>query len=110
MPRRLTDAHRFGEMEALLTQIGVGEYVAQILGGIPMSQSETVRFHDLDLEPSDRDMFASAGRRRPDQSQFRRARARALSNLSSTRQARAISATAARRYAGGHARRDDPLR
>jgi (2S)-methylsuccinyl-CoA dehydrogenase len=59
--RRLTDSHRFGEMEALLTQIGVGEYTAQILGGIPMSQSETVRFHDLDLEPSDRDMFASAG-------------------------------------------------
>ncbi len=58
---RLTDAHRFGEMEALLTQIGVGEYVAQVLGGIPMCQSETVRFHDLDLEQSDRDMFASSG-------------------------------------------------
>ncbi len=57
--RRLSEAHRFGEIEALLTQIGVGEYVAQILGGIPMSQSETIRFHDLDLEPSDRDMFAS---------------------------------------------------
>ncbi len=59
--RRLAAAHRFGEMEALLTQIGVGEYVTQILGGIPMSQSETVRFHDLGLEPADRDMFASAG-------------------------------------------------
>ena len=59
--RRLTELHRFGEMEALLTQIGAGEYAAQILGGIPMSQSETVRFHDLDLEPADRDMFASAG-------------------------------------------------
>jgi (2S)-methylsuccinyl-CoA dehydrogenase len=59
--RRLAETHRFGEMEALLTQIGVGEYAAQILGGIPMSQSETVRFHDLDLDTSDRDMFASAG-------------------------------------------------
>ncbi len=57
--RRLTEAQRFGEMEALLTQIGVGEYVAQILGGIPMSQSETIRFHDLDLEPADRDAFAT---------------------------------------------------
>jgi (2S)-methylsuccinyl-CoA dehydrogenase len=57
--RRLSEAQRFGEMEALLTQIGVGEYSAQILGGIPMSQSETVRFHDLELEPSDRDAFAS---------------------------------------------------
>ncbi len=59
--RRLNEVHRFGEIEALLTQIGVGEYAAQILGGIPMSQSETIRFHDLDLETSDRDMFASEG-------------------------------------------------
>jgi (2S)-methylsuccinyl-CoA dehydrogenase len=59
--RRLTEAHRFGEIEALLTQIGAGEYAAQILGGIPMSQSETVRFHDLDLGEEDRAMFASAG-------------------------------------------------
>ena len=58
--RRLNEAHRFGEIERL-TQIGVGEYAAQILGGIPISQSETIRFHDLDLEPADRDMFASDG-------------------------------------------------
>jgi (2S)-methylsuccinyl-CoA dehydrogenase len=57
--RRLTDEGRFGETEALLTQIGVGEYVTQILGGIPMSQSEIVRFHDLDLTPDDRDAFAT---------------------------------------------------
>ncbi|MGO8953902.1 MAG: acyl-CoA dehydrogenase family protein [Rhodomicrobium sp.] len=56
---RLNGAGRFGEMEALLTQIGVGEYVTQILGGIPMCQSETVRFHELDLTPEDRDAFAS---------------------------------------------------
>ena len=58
---RLTAAGHFGEMEALLTQIGVGEYVTQVLGGIPMNQSETVRFHELDLTPEDRDTFASAG-------------------------------------------------
>jgi len=56
---RLTDEGRFGETEALLTQIGIGEYVAQILGGIPMSQTEIIRFHDLDLEPADRDAFAT---------------------------------------------------
>jgi (2S)-methylsuccinyl-CoA dehydrogenase len=56
---RLNTEGRFGEVEALLTQIGIGEYVTQILGGIPMSQSETVRFHDLDLAPEDRDIFAS---------------------------------------------------
>ncbi|MBI4725364.1 MAG: acyl-CoA/acyl-ACP dehydrogenase, partial [Rhodomicrobium sp.] len=55
---RLSGEDRFGEMEALLTQIGVGDYLAQILGGIPMNQSEMVRFHELDLVPEDRDMFA----------------------------------------------------
>jgi (2S)-methylsuccinyl-CoA dehydrogenase len=57
--RRLSDAHRFGEIEALLTQIGIGEYAAQILGGIPMSQSEFIRSYDLGLEARDREMFAS---------------------------------------------------
>ena len=57
--RRLNEAHRFGEIEALLTQIGIGEYAAQILGGIPMSQSEFIRSSDLGLEPRDREMFAS---------------------------------------------------
>ena len=56
---RLNEDGRFGEMEALIIQIGIGEYLTQILGGIPMSQSEMVRFHDLDLLPEDRDAFAS---------------------------------------------------
>ena len=56
---RLTGDGQFGEMEALLAQIGVGEYVTQILGGIPMCQSETIRFHELDLTPEDRDAFAT---------------------------------------------------
>ncbi len=58
---RMSEAGTFGEMEALLTQIGVGEYVTQILGGIPMCQSEMVRFHELDLTPEDRDTFATLG-------------------------------------------------
>ena len=57
--RRLAEAQRLGEIEALLTQIGIGEYAAQILGGIPMSQSEFIRSYDLGLEPGDREMFAS---------------------------------------------------
>ncbi len=57
--RRLNEGHRFGEIEALLTQIGIGEYAAQILGGIPMSQSEIIRSFDLGLEARDREMFAS---------------------------------------------------
>jgi (2S)-methylsuccinyl-CoA dehydrogenase len=57
---RLTADGRFGEMEALLTQIGVGEYAAQILGGIPMNQSEMVRLRDLDLPSADSHGFATA--------------------------------------------------
>ncbi|MCL7464263.1 acyl-CoA dehydrogenase family protein [Phaeovulum sp. NW3] len=45
---RLAEAGQFGDMEALILQIGFGEYLAQILGGIPMSQGETARLSDLD--------------------------------------------------------------
>ncbi len=37
----------FGEVEKLIHQIAFGEYLSQIFGGIPMSQSEIVRLHDL---------------------------------------------------------------
>jgi (2S)-methylsuccinyl-CoA dehydrogenase len=40
---------KFGEMEQLILQIGFGEYLAQIKGGIPMSQNEVARLADLDL-------------------------------------------------------------
>lgn len=44
-----------GEIEGLILQIGFGEYLTQILGGIPMSQSEFARLSDLgvDWDPSD---------------------------------------------------------
>ncbi|MGA0540321.1 acyl-CoA dehydrogenase family protein [Neotabrizicola sp. VNH66] len=44
---RLSEAGQFGEMEALILQIGFGEYLAQIAGGIPMSQGETARLQEL---------------------------------------------------------------
>ena len=44
---RLTEMGKFGDTEKLIVQIGLGEYVAQILGGIPMSQGEIVRLPDL---------------------------------------------------------------
>ncbi|MDI9848301.1 acyl-CoA dehydrogenase family protein [Rhodoblastus sp. 17X3] len=40
---------RYGETEDLLTRIGVGEYLAQIFGGIPMSQGEIIRLGDFGL-------------------------------------------------------------
>ena len=39
-----------GELEELLVQLGIGEYLAQIQGGIPMSQGEIVRPLDLGLD------------------------------------------------------------
>ncbi len=44
---RLMEMGKFGETEKLIVQIGLGEYVTQILGGIPMSQGEMVRLTDL---------------------------------------------------------------
>ena len=44
---------RFGEIEQLIHQIAFGEYLAQILGGIPMSQGEIVRPQDMGLSRGD---------------------------------------------------------
>ena len=48
---RLDIEGRFGETERLLTQIGIGEYLAQIFGGIPMNQGEFIRPEDFGLSP-----------------------------------------------------------
>ncbi len=40
---RLAGEGRFGETETLLVRIGLGEYLEQLFGGIPMSQGEMVR-------------------------------------------------------------------
>jgi (2S)-methylsuccinyl-CoA dehydrogenase len=50
---RLTAQGKFGEIEDLIVRIGLGEYLAQILGGIPMSQGEVVRPSDLGLSVAD---------------------------------------------------------
>jgi len=49
---RLAEAGGLGEVEELIVRIGAGEYLAQILGGIPMSQGEIVRLADLGLNAS----------------------------------------------------------
>lgn len=48
--QRLKSGGRLGEMESLILQIGFGEYLSQIRGGIPMSQGEIVRLHDLGVD------------------------------------------------------------
>lgn len=43
----------FGELEQLIHQIAFGEYLWQLSGGIPMSQSEIVRPQDIGLSRDD---------------------------------------------------------
>jgi (2S)-methylsuccinyl-CoA dehydrogenase len=47
---RMTCSGRLGEIETLLVRIGAGECLAQMAGGIPMSQGELVRPFDLGLD------------------------------------------------------------
>jgi (2S)-methylsuccinyl-CoA dehydrogenase len=47
---RMSEQGRFGELEELLVRIGAGEFLAQMAGGILMSQGELVRPTDLGLD------------------------------------------------------------
>ncbi|HUN46913.1 MAG TPA: acyl-CoA dehydrogenase family protein [Stellaceae bacterium] len=51
--RRLDTTQRLGEIEALTLQMGFGEYLAQLQGGIALSQGEIARPADLGLEEAD---------------------------------------------------------
>ncbi len=46
---RLQSDGKFGEIEQIIHQIAFGEYLAQIKGGIPMSQGEILRVADMGL-------------------------------------------------------------
>jgi (2S)-methylsuccinyl-CoA dehydrogenase len=41
------------EIDSLTVRIGLGEYLAQIFGGIPMSQGEILRLSDLGFSPAE---------------------------------------------------------
>ncbi len=56
--RRLTDEGRFGEFESLILDVAIGEYAAQIAGGIAMSQGETARLAELGVARSEIRQFA----------------------------------------------------
>ena len=51
--RRLTETGAFGELEQALLALGMAEYAAQIAGGIPMSQGETARLRDMDVDAAE---------------------------------------------------------
>jgi (2S)-methylsuccinyl-CoA dehydrogenase len=46
---RMAGDGTLGEVEDLIIRIGLGEYLAQVAGGIPMSQGEFARLSDLGL-------------------------------------------------------------
>ncbi|MDG2480810.1 MAG: acyl-CoA/acyl-ACP dehydrogenase [Alphaproteobacteria bacterium] len=55
--RDLEAAGKLGELERLTLQIGFGEYLAQLAGGIAMSPVEIVRPHDLGVDDDDLHAF-----------------------------------------------------
>ena len=57
---RLEGAGRLGAMERLLLAAAFGEYLAQMAGGIPMSQGETVRIVALGVTRSELRRFEDA--------------------------------------------------
>jgi (2S)-methylsuccinyl-CoA dehydrogenase len=57
---RLEGAGKLHEIEALTVQIGFGEYLSQMLGGVMMSQNELVRPADMGLDGAVLDAFAAA--------------------------------------------------
>ncbi|MEL6336534.1 MAG: acyl-CoA dehydrogenase family protein [Pseudomonadota bacterium] len=50
---RLETAGKFGRVERLILSIAAGEYLAQVAGGLPMSQGEILRPADMGLSPAD---------------------------------------------------------
>ncbi|PWJ20976.1 acyl-CoA dehydrogenase family protein [Jannaschia seohaensis] len=50
---RLSAEAKFGETEALMHQIAFGEYLSQLSGGLPMSQTEILRPQDMGLSQED---------------------------------------------------------
>jgi len=54
-------AGRYQEIDELTLRIGIGEYVAQLIGGVPMSQSEFARPHELGLAGAAAALAGDAG-------------------------------------------------
>ncbi len=61
--RRIAAEQRSGEIEALILTVAIGEYAAQIAGGIAMSQGETVRLSELGVARADVREFEDATER-----------------------------------------------
>lgn len=66
------------ELDRLLAAVVAGEYLNQVLGGLPMNQQEFVRAHELGLQDGDLELLRSNPLVRAGNSAANRARALAL--------------------------------
>lgn len=57
---RLEAEGKLGEIDALLAQILFSKYLADIVGGVPMNQGETIRPHEFDAVTAADTLFADA--------------------------------------------------
>lgn len=57
---RLVTQGKRGNLETLILQVAFGEYLAQIKGGIPMSQGEIIRLTTLGVSETDIQTFCSS--------------------------------------------------
>ncbi|GAB5455330.1 MAG: hypothetical protein Hens2KO_15590 [Henriciella sp.] len=57
---RLEAEGKLGEIDALLAQILFSKYLADIVGGVPMNQGETIRPHEFDAVTAADALFAHA--------------------------------------------------
>jgi (2S)-methylsuccinyl-CoA dehydrogenase len=55
---RLRSGGLFSDMDALVVRVGFGEYLAQLIGGVAMSQSEIVRPEDLGIRHAANELAA----------------------------------------------------
>src|SRR5581483_378691 len=55
--RALNTQGRFGDIETLILKAAFGEYLTQLVGGIPMSQNEIARPYDMGLGDEDSHAF-----------------------------------------------------
>jgi len=51
---------QFGDIEYLINQIAFSEYLAQIKGGIPMSQGEIIRLSNMGIDVDDESLFKNS--------------------------------------------------
>jgi len=55
--RNLEQQHRLTDLERLILAAQFGEYLAQLAGGVPMSQSEIARVADMGIDAEELDAF-----------------------------------------------------